>query len=126
MSIISDYKKIGFSRDLVYLYSGKLFLDFGSNVLSLFLPIFLYQQFQSINLVILYFIFGSLLYVLTLPLSAKLLGPLGVKNSLIIAVIFRIIYFGAFYKFTSDPWIYLTIALMTSFLMRDFFGYPFM
>ena len=42
MKILEDYKKLGFSKDLLYLYSGKLFLDFGANVFGLFLPIFLY------------------------------------------------------------------------------------
>ncbi len=125
MKIIEDYKKLGFSKDLLYLYSGKLFLDFGVNVFSLFLPIFLYQHYQDINIVILYYLLGSLLYFILLPLGAKLMGEINMKNSIIISVFFRLIFFLSFYKFLDNPNLYFIISLLAITMMRNTFWLPF-
>ena len=125
MKILEDYKKLGFSKDLLYLYSGKLFLDFGANVFGLFLPIFLYQYYYNINIVILYYFLGSLLYFLSLPLGAKLMGEINIKNSIIISTFFRLIFFLTFYKFLDNPHLYFILSLLALTLMRNTFWLPF-
>ena len=99
MSLIKDYKKIGFSKGLISLYSGKLVLEFGINIFALFLPIFLYQQLHNINYVILYYIIGSLGYFLLLPITAKIIGNIGIKSSLLFSIVIRAVFF---YSFSSS------------------------
>ena len=125
MSLIKDYKKVGFSKGLISLYSGKLVLEFGINIFALFLPIFLYQQLHNINYVILYYILGSLGYFLLLPITAKLVGIIGVKSSLLISIAIRAVYFYSFYRFAEDPWLYFVLSAMAVILVRSFFWLPF-
>ena len=125
MKIIEDYKKLGFSKDLLSLYSGKLFLDFGAHVFGLFLPIFLYQYYNNIYIVILYYFLGSLLYFITLPIGARLMQDINIKNSIIISVFFRLIFFLAFYKFLDNPTLYFIIAVLSGTIMRNTFWLPF-
>ena len=125
MKIIEDYKKLGFSKDLLFLYSGKLFLDFGGHVFGLFLPIFLFQYYNNIYIVILYYLLGSLLYFITLPIGARLMQDINLKNSIIISVFFRIIFFLAFYKFLDNPTLYFIVAVLSITLMRNTFWLPF-
>ena len=125
MSLIKDYKKIGFSKGLISLYSGKLLMDFGMKIFSLFLPIFLYQQFKDINIVIAYFVVTSLGYFLLGAWGARLINHIGIKASLIIATLWRIPYFWAFYNFTDNPWAYLVLAAVSVSMVRTFFWLPF-
>ena len=125
MKILEDYKKLGFSKDLLYLYSGKLFLDFGANVFGLFLPIFLYQHYYNIHIVILYFFLASLLYFISLPIGAKLMGEINIKNSIIISIFFRSIFFLFFYKFLDNPSFYFILSILALTMMRNTFWLPF-
>lgn len=123
--LVEDYKKLGFSKGLMSLWSGKVLLDFGSNIFALFFPILLYQNFHSYTAVILYFFINSLVYFLTAPWGAKLMGKIGTRRSLIISNIFRIPYFLAWYKFPEDPLFYAIIAGVAITLMRNTFWLPF-
>lgn len=123
--LANDYKKLGFSKGLMSLWSGKALLDFGSNIFLLFFPILLYQNFHSYNAVILYFLFGSLIYFVTAPLGAKLMSMIGTKKSLIISNIFRVPYFLAWYKFPDDPLFYAILAAISITLIRNTFWLPF-
>ena len=125
MQLIKDFKQVHFAKGLINLYLGKLLLDFGSNIFSLFFPIFLYQQYKDINLVIFYYIVGSLLYAITLPLGAKLMSKLSIKKSLILSTIFRIPYFAAFYFFPSNPVLFTIIAWLSNLCVRNLFWVPF-
>ena len=62
--LVDDYKKLGFSQDLLSLWAGKFVLDFGLNIFGLFLPIFLYQELGSIHAVIAWWISISFGYFL--------------------------------------------------------------
>ncbi len=126
LHLIEDYKKLGFSKGLLSLWSGKLILDFGINVFSLYLPIFLYQQYgASINLVILWYLAHSLGYVLLAPLGGRLMNKIGLKTSLIIGTILRLPYFYAFYKFPEDPLLYSILTAVFLVLIRSTFWLPF-
>lgn len=123
--LVNEYKKLGFSRGLMSLWSGKLFLDFGANIFTLFFPILLYQHLHSYIGVILYFLLGSLVYFFTAPWGAKLMSKIGTRKSLILSNLFRIPYFLAWYKFPENPLLYAFIAVIAINLMRNTFWLPF-
>jgi len=125
MQLLGQFKKIHFSKGLISLYSGKLLLEFGGKIFGIFFPIFLYQQYKDINLVVLYFIIGSLGYALTMQMGAKLMTKIGIRASLILSVFFRIPYFAAFYFFPSNPALYTAIALVSTIIIRNLFWVPF-
>lgn len=125
MSIVQDYKKLGFSKGLISLYSGKLLLDFGINIFSLFLPIFLFKIYDNINFVILYFLATSLGYFILLPFGARLMNIIGLKNSIFISIILRAFYFWVFFNFVKDPLLYSVLAAILVILIRSLFWLPF-
>ena len=120
MQLLAQFKQVHFARGLISLYLNKLLLDFGGNIFSLFLPIFLYQQYGgNINWVIFYYLIGHLFYVITLPLGAKLMSKIGIKKSLVLSIFFRIPYFAAFYFFPNDPVLYTLLAIVTITFIRN-------
>jgi len=125
MTILDNYKKLGFSKDLLNLFSGKLFLNFGANVFSLFLPIFLYKYYNNIYIVILFFILSSLLYFILLPVGARLMGEINIKNSIIISIFFRLIFYLSFYNFLNNPTLYFILAILSLTIMRNTFWLPY-
>ncbi|MBT4850369.1 MFS transporter [Candidatus Parcubacteria bacterium] len=125
MPLIDDYKKIGFSKGLISLWFGKMFLDFGGNIFALFFPILLYTHFESYNLMIAYFVLGSIFYFFAAPLGAKAMNVIGIKKSILISNIFRIPYFLAIYKFPEEPLLYAAIAVVSVTFMRSSFWLPF-
>jgi len=125
MTILNNYKKLGFSKDLLNLFSGKLFLNFGANVFSLFLPIFLYKYYNNIYIVILFFLLSSLLYFISLPIGARLMGEINIKNSIIISIFFRLIFYLSFYNFLNNPTLYFILAILSLTIMRNTFWLPY-
>ncbi len=125
MSIVQDYKKLGFSKGLISLYSGKLLLDFGISIFSLFLPIFLFKTYNNINFVILYFVATSLGYFIILPFGARLMNIIGLKNSIFVSIILRAFYFWVFFNFLKDPLLYSILAIILVILIRSLFWLPF-
>lgn len=125
LHLVEDYKKMGFSQGLISLWSGKLLLDFGLNIFGLFLPIIFYQEFGSYTAVVLWWMAHSLGYVLWLPLSAQWMNRIGIRNCLILGVLFRIPYFYAWYSFSDNPVLWATVAAISLVLLRGFFWLPF-
>ncbi|MBT7553228.1 MFS transporter [bacterium] len=125
MQLLAQFKQVRFSKGLISLYLNKLLLDFGGNIFSIFLPIFLYQQYNDINWVILYYLLGHLLYVVTLPLGAQLMSKIGIRKALIVSIFFRLPYFAAFYFFPNDPFLYTVLAIVTITMIRNLYWIPF-
>ncbi len=123
--LVDDYKKLGFSKGLISLWSGKLILEFALNLFGLFLPIFLYQELGGIDGVIAWFVIISLGYFLIVPGSARFMNIIGLKASLIIGVAARIPYFYALYKLPDDPVVYATMSAVALIIIRSFFWLPF-
>ena len=92
---------------------------------NLFLPIFLYQQFNnSLEIVLIYFIIDYLIYALTVPLGARLMSKLGLRGSMIISSIFLIAFYIAF-RFFSPVYLYLIIPLMLKVVFRNLYWVPY-
>jgi MFS family permease len=123
--LVEDYKKLGFSQDLLSLWAGKLTLDFGLNIFGLFLPIFLYQELGSIHAVIAWWISISFGYFFLVPWTARVMNVIGLKASLIIGVALRVPYLYAFYKLPEDPVKYAILSAFFLVAIRSFFWLPF-
>ncbi|MBT6690952.1 MFS transporter [Candidatus Parcubacteria bacterium] len=123
--LVDDYKKLGFSKDLLSLWAGKMTLDFGLNIFGLFLPIFLYQELGSIHAVIAWWVSISFGYFFLVPWTARVMNIIGLKTSLIIGVVLRIPYLLAFYKLPEDPVKYAILSAFFLIAIRSFFWLPF-
>ena len=104
------YKKTHFSRDLVALFTGRTLMRISLGVLGVFLPIFFFKEFgYDLQLVISVYlsIFG--LHMLLTPVSAKLLGTLGTKRMILLAVVCAIGSLISLYYFPAQP-AYMTVS----------------
>jgi MFS family permease len=95
------------SAGFIAIYSGRMILTVASQLLGLFMPIFLYQVFNfNIAWVLAYYILRDLLYLISLPLGPKVfMNRVGLKNSIRLGVIFGSLYYVGFFileKYTSS------------------------
>jgi MFS family permease len=84
------YRNLHLSRDLIFLYMSRLFMQVAVGSLSVFTAVYFYEQFdQSLTKVMLVFAPLYLLFVFLTPLSAMLIKRLGIKKLIISAVLFH-------------------------------------
>ncbi|MEA1963242.1 MAG: MFS transporter [Patescibacteria group bacterium] len=80
------------------LYSGRMILRTATNLLGIFLPIFLYELFAfNVKYVIIYYLIGHIAYALSVAWGCKFLNLIGLRRSLRITLIFGAMYYFAFY-----------------------------
>jgi len=60
------------SKELAILFSAQLIKSLGWGMTGVFLPIFLYEQFGSLEKLFIYYIFSSLYFILTISLGPSL------------------------------------------------------
>ncbi|HKK54471.1 MAG TPA: MFS transporter [Patescibacteria group bacterium] len=103
MKYFSDKLSAGF----IAIYSGRMTLTVATQLLGLFMPIFLYQVFGfNIVWVLAYYILRDFLYLISLPLGPKIfMNRVGLKNSIRLGVIFGSLFYAGFFileKYTSS------------------------
>lgn len=127
MKYFSDKLSAGF----IAIYSGRMTLTVATQLLGLFMPIFLYQVFAfNIAWVLAYYILRDFLYLISLPLGPKVfMNKIGLKNSIRLGVIFGSLYYVGFFilekyvsnmptisgEFVPEAWlitIMLTVAII--------------
>ncbi|MFA5985783.1 MAG: hypothetical protein WC819_00360 [Parcubacteria group bacterium] len=81
------------SHDLTYLYISRTIVFFSNGFFAIFVPIFLYEMLgHNIQKVLLFYLIGSFLYLLPLPLTTKYIEKFSLKGSLYIATIADILF----------------------------------
>lgn len=119
------YLKGKFPPSLGALFMNRILQAVSFGFFDLFLPIFLYQQFNnSLGIVLVYFIFDFLLYVLTVPLGARLMSKLGLRESMIVSSIFLVGFYIAF-RFFNPVYLYLIIPLALRMVFRNLYWVPY-
>ncbi|MFC1678481.1 MFS transporter [Patescibacteria group bacterium] len=97
----------------------------GFSLISLFLPIYLFQIFSDrVDLVILYYLVGHLIYALILPLGVQYLNKIGLRRSLRISVLFAVSYYTCL-ALISYKISFVILAIIMVTLFRTFFWLPF-
>lgn len=92
------YFKGKISQGFVSLYSGRMVLKISDSLLGLFLPIFLYELFEfNLKYVIIYYLIGHFLYMITVALGCQYLNKVGLRRSLRISIIWGAAYYSIFY-----------------------------
>ncbi len=96
------------SRGFVALFSGKAIMNVASGLFTLFLPIFLYKIFQEkIEPVAAYYLLGSLIYILVLPLAVKYLNKFGFRRALKMSAVFGSVYYAGLCVLNEENWRYI-------------------
>lgn len=79
-------------------YLAKTIHFTASGLLGIFMPIFLYNLFDSnFQLVMVWYLLGSLLYIIIVAYGAQFLDKFGFRKSLQISVILGAVHYSVFY-----------------------------
>lgn len=115
-----------FSRDFKILCGYQLILHIMDGMLGLFLPIFLFENFnQSIYWVIIFYIAGYALYGLTVSLGAMTMAKIGLKQSMIFARLVAILFYLCLFYFKSNPLLFAILANVFLLIFRLFYWIPY-
>lgn len=99
------YLKTKIAPSLASLYSNRIIQQIAFGLIGLFLPIFLFNYFESsIHKVILFYIASFTLFGLTVSLGAMLMSRIGLKISMILGSLFLVGYFVFLYLLDASNW----------------------
>ena len=105
--------KAKLSSSLTALYSSILIDEIGSGLIGLFMPIFLWEKFGRLDLVLLYYLIIHAIYSVSVIGGAMLMSKLGQKMSMILSVPFKVIFYLALYYLSLNYSLLTFTILMT-------------
>lgn len=104
------------SHDLTYLYISRTIVYFSNGFFTIFVPIFLYEMLgYNIQKVLLFYLIGSILYLIPLPFTTRYIERFSLKRSLYIATIADIFALLAL-SITTPGNVYHTIGITLLFV----------
>ena len=114
-------------RGFMGLYWGRVIMTVSGGLLGVFLPIFLYNLFdKNIHAVVLYYVLGSLVYMILAPLGVQFLNKFGFRKSLVVSTIAAAIMYTAYYFTTAATlWYLIPLSLVMLIAFRLFFWIPY-
>ena len=114
-------------RGFMGLYFGRVIMTISGGLLSVFLPIFLYNLFnKNIQGVMLYYIIAAFVYMVLVPFGVQFLNAFGFRKSLVTATIAAAIMYTALYFTTGETALYLIpLSLIALIAFRLFFWIPY-
>jgi len=126
MVTLGKYKNLHFSSNIVSLYFSTILRQIGLGLISLFGVIFFFEKFgNSLENVIKLFILVFLLYGFLVPLAARLIGRLGMKRMMIIAMPFLTLTILSLFFWDANPILFLSLYMVFVTLFRILFWAPY-
>jgi MFS family permease len=119
------YLKAELPGSVVALYTNRIIQRIAVGLLGLFLPVFLFQKYQSINLVLIFYLFSFGLYLFLAAPGAILASRLTFKKALILSVIGGMLYYICFYLFDRNLLLFSILALIATNFDRMFYWVPY-
>ncbi len=113
------------SGGVVALYTNRLIQQVAAGLLGLFLPVFLFQKYQSINLVLIFYLFDFALYLFLAAPGAMMASRLSFRQALRFSVIGGTIYYICFYFFDYNILLFSILALIAVNFDRMFYWVPY-
>lgn len=120
------FANLHLNRNIKLLYSSRLLIQVAAGMLSVFTAVFFYEQFhESFVAVMIIFITLYAFSVLFSPISAMLIGTLGIKRMLIAAVFFLPIANLSLAFWDSNPELAILAFLVLTILYRSLYWAPY-
>ncbi|MBU0707537.1 MFS transporter [Patescibacteria group bacterium] len=120
------YPKTKFSPDIVALFTQRQIQSTATSLFGIFLPIFLYEKFDfKLESVMIFYIICFGAYTLLAQVGARMMSRVGLKNSMIIAIPFLVMYYFALYFVGDKPWSVLIYAIAAVTIWRMFYWVPY-
>tara|TARA_Y100000031_G_scaffold132340_1_gene153331 strand:- start:26541 stop:27740 length:1200 start_codon:yes stop_codon:yes gene_type:complete len=112
---------------LATLYAGRVLTHIAAGLLGVFLPIFLYTLFhEKIQFVVLFYLVGSLLYMLFVAVGAQYMNKFGFRKALTVGTLFGAIFFVILLSANPEKiFIFAVLAAFALLLHRIFFWLPY-
>lgn len=117
--------KPALSGGVVALYTNRLIQQLAAGLLGLFLPVFLLQKYQSINLVLLYYFFSFSLYLFLAAPGAIIASKITFKKALILSVFGGTTAYVCFYFFDRNILLLSILAVLAVSWDRMFYWVPY-
>ncbi len=102
---ISHYLKHSLRREISELYMSVAIKNFAFSMITIFEPIFLYKQFNSISIVFLYYAAVYSIYIFAIPLGSKAAAKYGFEHCIFYSIPFAILYFLALSQIPNHNWL---------------------
>lgn len=120
-------QRLNISQSLFHLYLNRTIQLVGFGLFGVFLPIFLYEQFDSnIFAVIVFFALSYVLSIILFPLGGKAMTFLGMKRSMILGTLFITFFYISLFLYQESPQlIYLAVALLGVNFFRALYWVPY-
>ncbi|OGY43989.1 MAG: hypothetical protein A3J62_02125 [Candidatus Buchananbacteria bacterium RIFCSPHIGHO2_02_FULL_38_8] len=123
--LVFRYLKSNLSGGVVALYTNRIIQGIAGGLLGLFLPVFLYQQYQSINLLLIFYFFSFGLYLFLAAPGAIIASKITFKKSLIFSVFGGTLFYVCFYFFESNILLFSILALIFVNIDRMLYWVPY-
>lgn len=94
------------------LYLSSLLQSLAISMLLLFEPIYLWQQGFTPSQIVYFFIIVYILYVVLMPLGAKIAEAVGYKHAMVLGALVQIAYYGCLFSITEPNWLMYAAALL--------------
>lgn len=115
----------GIPKSVLALYSNRIIQQVAGGLLGLFLPIFLFEKFQSIKTVLFFYLASYSIYILIAPFGARLASKIGFKKALTLSVFGGTIYYTCLNFIDINLLIFSIIGLMALNFDRMFYWVPY-
>ncbi len=126
MNFFQLTSKLNLSRDFKIICLHQTLVSLAGGMVGLFLPIFLFQQFNlSIYWVIVFYLAGHFLYALLVPFGAMAMNKLGLKKSMILGRFFVIPFYLSLCFFQTNPLVFAILANLFILSFRFFYWVPY-
>lgn len=106
------------NKEMNNFYISIAITTFAEGLISIFVPIYLYDLNYSISAIIWFYLLGSIYFVLISYFSAKIVAKIGIKKAMLLSAPFLIIYYLGLRKIPTAPMLFyilpLFLALRTS------------
>lgn len=119
MSLLSHFHLHHFfkNKELNHFYWAVAIMTFAESLISIFVPIYLYQINFSIHSIIFFYFLVSLSFVVFSYPGAKIVSKMGVKHSILLSVPFLIIYYLGLRIIDLHVLIFLLLPILLSWRM---------
>ncbi|MBR9677580.1 MFS transporter [Candidatus Woesearchaeota archaeon] len=111
-------------KEINQLYTSVFLMTIAQNLISFFVPIYLYQNGYSITKIILFFFLISLSFVIFSLFSARIVTNIGIKHAIFISVPFLVFYYIGLQLLPSIKALFFVLPTIKAFRMM-FYNYGF-
>jgi MFS family permease len=114
---LSTIHKFFESKEMNLIYVSVFVMTLAESMISIFIPIYLYQLGFQIGYIILYYLLISLCFVIVALPVAKIVTRIGVKHSILLSTFFLICYYSLLNYAQIKIWVFILLPILMALNM---------